>query len=495
MTFLRDLTSNQGKNLITGPHKTRVRKDGSPAWVEWWVDFANEAETQRAIDIVEAECKGTYFALGSFKPANQNQYRRISANCIELKAFWFDIDCGEEKWVKHQGKGCYRTREDGQIAFASFLQSTALPLPTYIVSSGAGYHVYWQLDRAIPLAEWRQLALTLKAICTRWQFEADPARTADASSVLRVPGTSHKSGTIVEIVVSNPPTTVEDFSQALERLKPYIVEPQFQQQMDKTMGLGDKPSFLEGEVSTLDDQELTLPRRFANIIAKSELENNGCKQILDMYEDQAHVPEPLWAGALSIANFCLDGEEWAIKISENHPEFNPDVTLRKMRQWTAPRTCAWFHSNNPDGCKGCPHLRNIAVKQSQSPIMLAIDDNRVPTIVKDTMAGADTTNGHEEEFIIPSYPFPYFRHAELGGVWTTDDEGPKCVFDFDLYIYDRIGLGVDNKPRFWARQHTPHDGVSEMELTSDDIFGAPNTLVQRLAAHNVLLPPDAPVYA
>ena len=493
MSFLRDLTSRAGKNLITGPHKTRTRKDGTPSWNEIWVDFANEVETQRAIDAIEAECKGTYFALGAFKQAERNHYRRQSAYCTHLRAMWFDIDCGEEKWQKHGGKGCYRTREDGQLAFMSFLSSTSLPIPTYIVSSGAGYHVYWQFERDLPIEEWRQLALTLKAICTRWQFEADPARTADASSVLRVPGTSHKSGTIVEIIAQNAPTTVEVFKQALDRLRPFIIEPTFQKQIDILHGLGEKPAFLGSDAeTTLTAQELEQPKRFANIIKRSELENNGCAQIYEMYKNQETVPEPLWGAGLSIAKFCLDGDEWAIKISENHPEFDPSITLRKKDQWQAPRTCKWFYENNQSGCVGCPHLKGIEQRPTQSPIMLAVDD-RVPVVIKAQMSG--NQSDESEEFVIPSYPFPYFRHPVHGGIWVAGDDkegdsAPRCVYDFDLYIYDRIGMGADNKPRFWARQHTPHDGVSEMEFSSDDIFGPANALVQRLAAHNVLVPPE-----
>lgn len=494
MSFLRDLTSQVGRNLITGPHKTKVRKDGRPIWVERWVDFNNELETQAAIDYITDECKGVYFALGSFKPFEPNRYARKSAYCTHLKALWFDIDCGEEKWQKHAGKGCYRTREDGQAAFINLLESTRLPMPTYVVSSGAGYHIYWQFERDIPLDEWRRMALTLKAVCARWKFEADPSRTADASSVLRVPSTLHHSGAVVEIIAENAPVTVDQFNAALDRLRPYIQDPIFVEQQDMLAGLGAKPEFLENAESTLTEQELSTPKKFANIIQRSELTNTGCKQLYDMYQHQDTTPEPMWAAALSIAKFCIDGEEWAIKISENHPEFDPRVTIKKMEQWSAPRTCLWFSQNNPDGCKGCPHFNGISQRQTQSPIMLGVEE-RLPVVVEAPMAGNNASDDEEftEKFVIPEYPFPFYR-PPTGGVWmqdTNDGEAVnKQVYDFDLYIYDRIGMGADNKPRFWARQHTPHDGVNEIELSSDDIFGPVNTLPIKLAAHNILLPPE-----
>lgn len=493
MDFLRDMTSRQGKNLITGPHKTRKTKTGDVSWDQHWVDFSDNVAVQRAIDSVEENCTGTYFALGSFKKGANGKFSRKAADCLALRAFWFDIDCGEEKFIKHGGKGVYRTRQDGERALVGFLQATKMPMPTHIVHSGAGLHVYWQLADDLPIAQWRAMALAIKAICVRFSFEADPARTADASSVLRVPNTLHKkSGNVVTVVKQSSPLTVEQMEQWIATMRPLIQAPEFQQQMDKRMGLGERPSYLTDESeTTLSGAVAEMPKKFANIIARHELEKSGCQQIWDMYQNQANVPEPMWTGALSIAKFCLDGEEWAIKMSENHPEFDPDVTLRKMEQWGAPRTCQWFMDANPDGCKDCPLAKAVNNgDKTCSPIRLAVDDNRAPVVVEQEIAGE---NGETEQFIIPSYPFPFYRDPKLGGVWTMGEEGPELVYDFDFYIYDRIGMGLDGKPRFWARQHTPFDGVTEMELSTDDIFCAQTEFMRRLAAHNVLIPPESSI--
>lgn len=496
MAFLLDITSQAGMNLITGPHKTKTRKDGQPIWVEHWVKFDDIQTVDNAIRDVNTNCKGTYFALGSFDKNEEGRFRRQARLCKELKAFWFDIDCGEEKWVKHDGKGVYRDKQMGRSAFSNFLSASGMPAPSYVISSGEGFHVYWELNAPLPLDIWREIALQIKSVCAYYEFYADPARTADASSVMRVPGTLHKNGSEVRILVQNQTYDLEDLTAWLESQRPYINSPQFQQKVDLQLGLGEKPAYLnEMSESSLDEHELELPKKFENIIRRSELDNSGCAQLLDMYKHQERVPEPMWAGALSIAKFCLDGEEWALKISENHPEFDPNLTIRKMNQWGTPRTCQWFMDANPELCKGCPHRANIAKRPNQSPIMLAIDDNRIPTVVQDTMAGSDTaSDAYKEEFIIPAYPFPYFRDPKKGGVWVTDGDGnANCVYDFDFYIYDRIGFGADNKPRFWARQHTPYDGVTEIELTSDDIYAAGASIMQKLAAHNILIPPDLAV--
>ena len=84
MDFLRDMTSQQGKNLITGPHKTRLTKNGDVSWDQHWVDFSDDVAVQRAIDSVEQECKGVYYALGSFK-----RFERLShASSNPHRTFW-----------------------------------------------------------------------------------------------------------------------------------------------------------------------------------------------------------------------------------------------------------------------------------------------------------------------------------------------------------------------------------------------------------------------
>ena len=95
MDFLRDMTSRQGRNLITGPSKTRTRKDGSASWDEHWIDFTDAKAVQKAIDSVEQKCSGVYFALGAFTQSQKDaRFHRRAVDCVALKAFWFDVDCG-----------------------------------------------------------------------------------------------------------------------------------------------------------------------------------------------------------------------------------------------------------------------------------------------------------------------------------------------------------------------------------------------------------------
>ncbi len=86
------------------------------------------------------------------------------------------------------GKG-YLTVEDAEEAIQRFCNDTGLPLPTHIVNSGRGLHVYWVLDRALDRDIWKASAEKFKALTNYLKFLVDGSRTADIASVLRFPGT------------------------------------------------------------------------------------------------------------------------------------------------------------------------------------------------------------------------------------------------------------------------------------------------------------------
>ena len=83
-----------------------------------------------------------------------------------------------------------RTQADAAVALKQFVRATGLPLPT-IVNSGGGLHVYWPLTEDVPAQDWVEHARKLKALCRTHNLGADPAITADAARILRVPGTQN----------------------------------------------------------------------------------------------------------------------------------------------------------------------------------------------------------------------------------------------------------------------------------------------------------------
>jgi hypothetical protein len=90
------------------------------------------------------------------------------------------------------------------------------------VSSGTGLHVYWPLTHTLDPETWKRHAEGLKRLCVEYGMFADPARTADISSVLRTRETFNRKHRVALKVECNPkyleirPYAIECFSIFLE---------------------------------------------------------------------------------------------------------------------------------------------------------------------------------------------------------------------------------------------------------------------------------------
>lgn len=111
---------------------------------------------------------------------------RKAENALGARVLILDLDCGREK--AEAGKG-YATIDEAEVALKEFCRVTGIPLPNFIVESGGGLHVYWVLDTFLLKSIWQEYAKKLKALGKVHGLLADPSRTADIASVLRVPGT------------------------------------------------------------------------------------------------------------------------------------------------------------------------------------------------------------------------------------------------------------------------------------------------------------------
>jgi hypothetical protein len=169
-------------------------------------------------------------------------------------------------------------------------------------------------------------------------------------------------------------------------------------------------------------------KRFKTIMLKGE---NGCAQLNHCYENQESIDEPLWQSALSITAFCVDGDEAAHRMSNKYPECDQaevENKLRNIRKRGGPHHCETFEERNPGYCDGCPHKGKI-----KSPIMLGVeiaeadpDDNEF--IVEDEQTGQET------KFVIPEYPFPFFR-GKNGGVYRKAEDAEaeaEKVYEHDF---------------------------------------------------------------
>jgi hypothetical protein len=371
---------------------------------------------------------------------------RTTNNAISLKSFYIDLDCGPGK--------PYVDINTGLVALRSFCKTTGLPRPT-IVKSGLGAHVYWVLDAAIPRKEWKPYADRLKELCVEHGFDVDPAVTGEAARVLRVPETYHvKDPTnpiLVEVLHTAPTlalSTVQHLLAPSDDILKALEKSEYRRPMDAvTMALmGSSQS------------------RFKTILIKS-VEGTGCKQILDIFENQATVDEPLWRAGLSIAQHCVDRDKAVHVISNKHPEYSAYNTDRKANETKGPYTCETFKKLNASNCEGCTH-------KFTSPIQLGreiAEATEADSIVMDL----EPETKELKQFVIPAYPFPFFR-GKSGGIYIRDkdkDDNDKeeIVYPYDFYVVKRM-QDPDLGETLLLRLHLPQDGVREWIMTLPNVL-------------------------
>jgi len=119
-----------------------------------------------------------FFAVGSYAGANRQV--PTAKRCLYL-----DLDSKD-----------FDSVEDAIQKFGQFVKATGLPPPSIYVHSGRGIHVYWVLDRDVPIHEWGPVAAALKAKCLELGFPADKTVTADPARILRVPGTLNRKESV-----------------------------------------------------------------------------------------------------------------------------------------------------------------------------------------------------------------------------------------------------------------------------------------------------------
>jgi hypothetical protein len=374
-----------------------------------------------------------YFACAK---ATDPKEGRIQPNLGTIKAFWLDIDCGPGK--------PYEDQAIGLIELKAFCKKINMPLPT-VVNSGRGVHAYWRLKTVVDRAQWKPVAERLKALCEEHGFSADPSRTADNASILRVPETLNFK--------EDPPLHV-----TLLGIQPEIDYEYIKQQIGVLIAPDWVPrQYSESALALLGNKQ----SRFKTIMMKT-MNGQGCAQLENIVLNQDTIEEPLWRAGLSVAAVCVDRDEAIHKISDGHPEYSPEGTERKANQTKGPYTCATFEKLNPQGCEGCQHKGKIS-----SPVQLGSEI----AVAETNVIVEQSKKGQKEVFDIPPYPYPYFR-GKNGGVYQEikDDEDNKDainIYEHDLYIVKRLHDPAKGES-VWIRLHLPKDGMKEFSMPASE---------------------------
>lgn len=411
-----------------------IKEDGEDKDVRQRFVSSIDEISQHADEFVSTQYNA-FYGMAKYGPEG----RRTTKNAIALKSFYIDLDCGFGK--------PFADLNDGLLALKAFCKATKLPRPT-IVRSGHGAHLYWVCTEAMPRERWSLYAEQLKALCVQHKFEVDPVVTGEAARILRIPETYHvKDPTnplLVEVLSSGSTLTPEEIHKLLEPSVDVLnSNTPVKRQLDATT------------LALMGNSQ----SRFKSILVKS-LEGTGCAQLAYIFNNQATLEEPMWRAGLSIAQVCVDRDKAIHVLSNQHPEYSPEATERKANETKGPYTCETFKKLKPALCEGCPHKFTSPVQLSKEIVEATEEDNKVVEVEEVTK--------EEREYVIPKYPFPYFR-GRNGGIYRKakskedDTEVDELVYPYDLYVVKRI-VDPDLGDALLLRFHTPRDGVRDIIL-------------------------------
>lgn len=329
-----------------------------------------------------------YFALSSFQQGwykitrpsgKQESVFRLQENVMYVRSLWLDIDVGADK--------PYKTTKAAVTALRAFLAETKLPMPWIVASGSGGLHVYWTLSENIDSIRWQDLAERLYAATVSVGLDADPSRTRDSASILRVPGSSNFKGGIakpVKLMAHAEPQAVELYEELLSGYEPVAIV--VESVSDNTMpcSLADLKK-LFGNTVVAPNVDIPLPELIGAAKDKdAAVVIAGCPQMVD----QKGAPEPVWRGMLAVLRHCVGGIEAAHKLSAQDPRYTKVGTDEKIQQLIdkdiAPYRCSVFDAERPEICHKCQYKGIV-----NSPI--SVPESRINVINMPTeLPGLDT---------------------------------------------------------------------------------------------------------
>lgn len=415
-----------------------------------------------------------FVALSSF-----NGYSRKAEEAKAVKSFFVDLDVGE-------GKG-YESKEDALDAIDKFVLDNELPPPVRI-DSGGGVHAYWLFDQDVPATEWKPYAEKFKNFCLSHGLNIDPVVTADLARILRCPDTfNQKTDPPIPTKVLDSNIPIYSFDQ----FKNFLGE--VTQSHDDLIASLPKTGLSEDQrkMMKLDNFQ----SKFSDIAIKS-LQGKGCNQIKFILENARTLSEPLWYSGLSIAQHCSDRDTAIHMMSEEHPGYNREATIRKAQATQdKPHSCETFNNVNPGGCEGCPFKGKIT-----NPLALGKElqtaqpvEETVLQQIQDPVTSKSMTrlNGLPQEL----QPFVYGKN---GGIYYLppmeyDSDGapipkePIIVSLYDVYPTKRI-FSVADGECLLMKAMLPNDPEREFLLPLKHVY-AVERFKEVIASNGVLFNP------
>ena len=331
-----------------------------------WVDSLDALE-ELTNDYTERT--GVYFGTAAFG----SETRRTQTNVLGLKALRLDIDAGPEKLKKHGPDKVYATQKDALAACIDFFKASRL-VPTYLISSGAGLHIYYCFNESVEPAVWLSMAKALSELGRAHELKIDPSVTEDSARILRPIGALHHNGARVKI------------------LKDFAVFHEISALQD-ALGALPPPPVRKYDLSINDEAISTYegpPSSALKIV-------RHCGALNEVAEARGDVPEPFWRAMLGLVKHTVEDAEQAHEWSTGYAGYDERETDRKLESWvTGPTTCTEF-AKHTDACGSCKHKGKV-----KSPIMLgrmndveveALPEEKRPVLIPEPVPTGDAWDG------------------------------------------------------------------------------------------------------
>lgn len=412
--------------------------------------------------------KNTYMALASFG----EEGNRRASNALYMRSLFLDLDCGPGKM--------YSTKRDAVEALHRFTVDTGLDKlgNPWLVDSGGGVHVYWPLNRDIPIAAWRVVATELKNRATAHNFPIDHTVTADAARVLRMPGTHNRKygpDKLVTLRQVGDIFTLTDLSECLTMVG----------EQTTMLALPGKPPTLHlpGKPLSAAPSKTALAlaansdTKFKTIMMRTAA-GTGCAQ-LAYYTEHAQDDgmEPLWRAMLSIAKPCTDGRKAAKVLSDMHP-YDAGRMQNKLAEIKGPYPCTKIDSENPGVCGTCPHWGKIT-----NPLALG---RELALVTEETEVEVDDT----EKTLRPKPPRGY-SFGRAGGVYYNESVVDKAgdtqtrdimLLPFDFFMVDMLVEDRVYTTRFMAIK----GGTKQIVVVPNKVITNKDATMATLASQNIV---------
>lgn len=282
---------------------------------------------------------GIYFGTASY----QSVANRKKPNVRALRALRIDIDVAKP----NNPDGSYPNKKAALFALRSFFTDTGL-VPTYIITSGKGFHVYWCMDEDCEPPVWEALATGLQQLGGDCGLLIDSTCTIDTARILRPPGTIHHDDVRVGVALD---------TQRIWK----IADLRVLLMSDKVDGMPSVPVGRYDMSINADVQITHIQRPPVSAMAVA----GKCAALHHAAATGGNVPEPYWRAMLGLVKHCVEGENLAHEWSSGHPDYDPQETQRKFDGWNAgPTTCAEF-ANHTKACDTCIYKGTV-----KSPVLL-----------------------------------------------------------------------------------------------------------------------------